>query len=187
MSIKRKILNLIRKAAGTGYVTADDIKRRGGVVGQGCAIYTNKIDLAHANLLTIGDNCTISDARILLHDASTVRGLGYSKVGRITIGNEVFVGADAIILPNVSIGNNVIIAAGAVVTKDVPNNSLVAGNPARVIGTYAYYLDRQEVALKESHCYHTHHSKRTMEELIKMRNDLIEGGFGYENGGKKEK
>lgn len=134
-------------------------------------------------MLTIGDNCTISDARILLHDASTVRGLGYSKVGRVTIGNEVFVGADAIILPNVAIGDNVIVAAGSVVTKDVPSNCLVAGNPARIIGTYVDYLNRQRTALEKSPCYYTHHTKRTLEELINMRNELIEGGFGYENGG----
>ena len=63
------------------------IRRHGGAVGERCAIYTHNIDYAHANLLTIGDDCTISNARNLLHDASAMRDLGYSKVGKVTIGN----------------------------------------------------------------------------------------------------
>lgn len=183
MRIKKTMLRFIRKLAGTGYITPDEIRRRGGVVGERCKIYTNKIDLAHANLLTIGDDCTISDARILLHDASTVRGLNYSKIGRVKIGNEVFIGADAVILPNVEIGDHVIIAAGAVVTKDIPADSVAAGNPAHVIGSYSAYLERQASALKSACCYHTHYSKRTMQELLDMRKDLNEGGFGFESGG----
>lgn len=49
------------------------------------------------------------------------------------IGDNCFIGTKAIILPGVKIGNEVVVAAGAVVTKDVPSNSIVAGNPARVI------------------------------------------------------
>lgn len=71
-------------------------------------IWSNKIDKGHAFLLEIGDRVTISDARILLHDASTKRFLGYSRVGKVVIGNDVFIGADAIILPGVTIGNNVV-------------------------------------------------------------------------------
>lgn len=183
MKLKKKILHFIRKLTGTGYITPDDIRHRGGGVGERCAIYTSKIDLAHANLLTIGDDCTISDARILLHDASTVRGLNYSKIGRVKIGNEVFIGADSVILPNVEIGDRVIVAAGAVVTKDIPANSVVAGNPAHIIGTYSAYLERQANAIKNANCYHTHYSKRTAQELLDMRKDLNEGGFGFENGG----
>lgn len=50
--------------------------------------------------------------QILAHDASTKRYLGYTKIGRVLIGNNVFVGAGTIILPSVAIGNNVIIGAG---------------------------------------------------------------------------
>jgi maltose O-acetyltransferase len=51
----------------------------------------------------------------------------------VTIGNDVWIGGGAIICPGVSIGNGVVIGAGAVVTRNVPDNVLVAGNPARVI------------------------------------------------------
>ncbi|MEK1372814.1 sugar O-acetyltransferase [Limosilactobacillus fermentum] len=51
----------------------------------------------------------------------------------VTIGNDVWIGGKATILPGVTIGDNVVVAAGAVVTKDVPSNTIVAGVPARVI------------------------------------------------------
>ena len=49
------------------------------------------------------------------------------------IGNQCFIGMNSIILPGVKIGNNVIVGAGAVVTKDIPSNTIVAGNPAKVL------------------------------------------------------
>ena len=51
----------------------------------------------------------------------------------IRIGNDVWIGGNVTIMPGLTSGNNVVIAAGAVVTKDVPNNSLVAGVPAKKI------------------------------------------------------
>lgn len=57
---------------------------------------------------------------------------GYSSKP-VTIGNNVWIGANAIILKGVSIGSGSVIAAGSVVTKDVPNNCVVAGNPAKVV------------------------------------------------------
>jgi len=51
----------------------------------------------------------------------------------IHIGNDVWIGGNVTIMPGLTIGNNVVIAAGAVVTKDVPNNSLVAGVPAKKV------------------------------------------------------
>jgi len=53
--------------------------------------------------------------------------------GRIVIGDDVWIGANAVIVPNVTIGSHVVIAAGAVVTRDVPDYAVVAGVPARVI------------------------------------------------------
>ena len=57
--------------------------------------------------------------------------IGYASP--VTIGNDVWIGANAVILPGVTIGNNVVVVAGAVVTKDVPDNTLVAGVPGQKI------------------------------------------------------
>lgn len=63
--------------------------------------------------------------------------------GCIEIMNNVFIGSNSIILPNIRIGNNVIIGSGSVVTKDIPDNSVVAGNPARVISTFDEYIKKR--------------------------------------------
>lgn len=72
------------------------------------------------------------DTIILAHDYATRRH-GGSFEEKTTIGAQCFIGCGSIILPGVSIGDNVIVGAGSVVTDDVPANSIVAGNPAKVI------------------------------------------------------
>lgn len=64
--------------------------------------------------------------------------------GCIEVMNNVFIGSNSIILPNVRIGSNVIIAAGSIITKDIPDNSVVAGVPARVIETFDNYLEKRK-------------------------------------------
>ena len=59
--------------------------------------------------------------------------LGYGKKGRPVIGDNVSLGASVTIIGNVHIGNNVIVGAGSVVVKDIPDNCVVAGNPAKII------------------------------------------------------
>ena len=76
------------------------------------------------------------DVKILTHDASTNKGRFATKIGQVKIGNNVFIGAGAIILCGVSIGDNVIVGAGTVVTHNIPSNLVVGGNPARVISTF---------------------------------------------------
>ena len=63
----------------------------------------------------------------------------FDTFGRISIGNNVYIGNNALIMPGVSIGNNVIIGAGSVVTKSIPSDVIVGGNPAKIIGTFADY------------------------------------------------
>lgn len=87
--------------------------------------------------VTIGDNCMLAP-RVCIYtathplDAETRNsGLEYGKP--VTIGDNVWLGGNAVITPGVTIGNNVVVAAGAVVVKDVPDNVVVGGNPAKII------------------------------------------------------
>lgn len=96
--------------------------------------------------VTIGDNVTLaSGVFILTHDASTNMYLGFTKKSPVNIGNYVFIGARTLILPGVNIGNNVIIGAGSIVTKDIPDNSVAVGNPAKVIGTTDAYIEKNKI------------------------------------------
>jgi maltose O-acetyltransferase len=56
-----------------------------------------------------------------------------AQASEIRIGNDVWLGANVTVLPGVTIGNNVVVGAGAVVSKDIPDNSLALGVPARIV------------------------------------------------------
>lgn len=155
-----------------GTVTTTELRKYGAVIGNNVEIWTSKIDKGHAFLLEIGDNVTISDARILLHDASTQIFLGYSKVGKVVIGNNVFIGADAIILPGVNIGNQVVVGAGSVVTKDIPDNCVVVGNPAHVIGSTSDFIEKNKILLNTRPKYDTYWPNKTKEEKEQMKQEL---------------
>jgi acetyltransferase-like isoleucine patch superfamily enzyme len=87
-----------------------------------------RLDKTYPQGIIIGDGSYLAfGAAILCHDMS--RNLRKNVV----IGKNCFIGANSIILPGVIIGNEVVVAAGSVVTKDVPSNSIVAGNPAKTI------------------------------------------------------
>lgn len=128
----------------TGELSLEALVKRGLTVGRDCHIGQGVIlDPAHCWHITIGDEVTIApNVHILAHDASTKRHLGYTRIGKVRIGQRVFLGAGVIVLPNVTIGDNSIIGAGSVVTHDVPANVVAAGNPARVITTLDAYLRR---------------------------------------------
>ena len=83
------------------------------------------------NHVMIGPNTLITTVG---HPLSPKARRGYmAKAAPVRIGNDVWIGGNVTILPGVTIGNNVVVAAGAVVTKDVPDNSLIGGVPARLI------------------------------------------------------
>jgi maltose O-acetyltransferase len=107
------------------------------------------LDYGHCWLITIGENVTLAPhVKILAHDASTKHSLGYTKIGLVNIGNNVFIGMGSIVLPNVTIGDNVIIGAGSVVTKNIPSGSIAAGNPAKVFGMTNDYLAKNKEFIK---------------------------------------
>lgn len=83
------------------------------------------------NHVMIGPNTLITTVGHPLSPAA--RRAYMAEAAPVRIGDDVWIGGNVTILPGVTIGNNVVVAAGAVVTKDVPDNSLVAGVPARLI------------------------------------------------------
>ena len=122
----------------------DRLVQRGLKLGQNCEIHDGFFfDPSHCFLISIGDNCELApNVRLIAHDASPKKLLGYAKIGRIDIRNNCFIGDSVIVLPGVTIGENSIIGAGSIVTKDVPPNSVAAGNPARVICSVQAYADK---------------------------------------------
>lgn len=79
----------------------------------------------------IGPNCSFYCAMHPLDIKTRNEGLEYSKP--ITVGNNVWFGGDVVVLAGVTIGDGVVVGAGSVVTKNVPNNVVIAGNPAKII------------------------------------------------------
>lgn len=136
-------------------------------------------DPSHCFLISIGDNCTICpNVRLIAHDASTKKHLGYTKIGRIQIGNNCFLGDSVIVLPAVSIGPNSIIGAGSVVTNDIPDGSVAAGNPARVIMSTKDYLDKIRSYKKSKNIFNEEYligniDNKKLKEMIEFLDDEI--------------
>lgn len=104
----------------------------------GCQFLANyNVTILDRAAVTIGDcvmlapNVVITTASHPLDPQGRRKHLGIARP--VTIGNDVWIGANAVILSGIQIGNNVVVAAGAVVTKNVPDNTLVAGVPARIV------------------------------------------------------
>lgn len=132
-----------------GFTRADYLRRHDilSSIGEKVYFYT-RILPEDPKLLRIGNNVVIAtNVRFVNHDRadimlSTMFGKKYMKCyDCIEIGDNVFIGADAIVLPGVKIGNDSIIGAGAVVTKDLPSGKVWGGVPARCIGKFNDFID----------------------------------------------
>lgn len=92
-------------------------------------------DNLYPEYITIGENTIItSGVKILSHYLDTTQPSLSFYTGKVVIGNNVFIGINSLIVKPVQIGDNTVIAAGSVITKDVPNNWIVGGCPAKKLG-----------------------------------------------------
>ncbi len=178
MSLIKEFLYRLRgeftteKLISMGMKVGKNFKRLNGVI----------LDPGHCWLIEIGDNVTMAPrVHILAHDASTKAFLNYTKIGRVTIGDNVFIGAETVVLPGVNIGNNVVVGANSTVTHDVPNNMVVAGSPAKVICTLDEYLQKEKDRMADAPVYDEAYTLRKnvpMDKRMQQKDELC-GKIGY--------
>lgn len=178
MNMIKRLLIKVGIMKGIDYNSVQYLRSKGVVIGENVDIINSLIDGDHGYLITIGNNVTITNAVLLSHDASIKKELGYSKVGCINIGNDVFIGYHAIVLPNVNIGNKVIIGSGTVVSRDVPDNVVIVGNPYKIICTYDDYMKKHKELMKKMPLYKSKEPKTAL-EMAQIRKELT-GIIGYD-------
>lgn len=136
------------------------LRDKGILIGENCRFFdpiSNIIDIQNPYMITIGDNVKITSKVIILtHDyswsvLSNLKGEMLGGVGKVNIGNNVFVGMGTIILKNTEIGDNVIIGAGSIVSGKIESNSVYAGNPARkIMDIEKFYEKRKARQIREA-------------------------------------
>lgn len=127
------------------------LRKNGCKIGSGTIFYAPKlkpVDETSLHYIEIGKNCRITQGVIILaHDYSyavlrPVYHCMFTKAAKTIIGDNVFIGINSVITMGTQIGNNVIVGSGSVVTKDVPDNCVVAGNPAKIICSLEEYYEK---------------------------------------------
>ncbi len=154
-------------------------------IGRNVTIMPNVIiDDKYPYLISIGDNCSFSNGVLILaHDATTFKFTGgYSKVAKVEIKDNVYVGQNSIILPGITIGSNVLVAAGSVVNKNIPENSCVAGVPARVYAKFDEFIENHKHLIDERSFFEYKDFSKPNVEFKEKIKKLVENGHIYVKG-----
>lgn len=105
-------------------------------IGRNCNIHTLHFS-TEPYLITLGDDVTVApDTKFVTHDGSITKfkpEISGGIFGKITVGNNVFIGNNCVFLPNTVIGDNCIVGAGSIVRGRFPENSVIFGNPAKIV------------------------------------------------------
>ena len=165
--IKRRLFN--PKSSSKTFI--EYLKKSGCRVGEGVFFYSPKntlVDDARLDWISFGAYTKITSGVVILahdyspsvlihtHNSALLEGGKYT-----TIGSNCFIGMNAIIMPGCTIGNNCIVGAGAVVTKDIPDNTVCGGNPAKVIMSIdEFYEKRKSNYLNNAKRVVTHFKKK---------------------------
>lgn len=126
------------------------LRERGVTIGEGCVILTDQFSL-EPYLVEIGDRVAVSGGTMFLtHDGAAWllrrRRPDAQHFGRITVGDDTFIGQNCIILPGSRIGSHCVVGAGAVVRGTIPDNTVAMGNPATVVGRTGLFLEMMDAS-----------------------------------------
>jgi acetyltransferase-like isoleucine patch superfamily enzyme len=124
------------------------LRKKGVKIGEGCLILTEEFS-TEPYLVELGNHVGVSGGTIFLtHDGSIwllrEKRPEIQHVGKIIVGDNTYIGQNCIILPGSRIGSNCVIGAGTVVRGEIPDDSLVIGNPCKIIGQASICLMRNE-------------------------------------------
>lgn len=160
MKLKNIIKRLIWGYRANSEVYSKQLRKKGMQIGKGTVFIdpkTTVLDETRPWLIKIGQGCCFTaHVTVLTHDYgwSVIKAVYGDVIGsakKVTIGDYVFVGQNSTILGGCTVGNNVVIGANSVITKNVPDNVVVAGNPAKIICTLdEYYKKRKKAELFEA-------------------------------------
>ena len=148
-------------------------RKLGARVGDDCRIIGNAFQIlgSEPELIEIGNHVSISSGtRFLNHHGELwvlrSKEKNLQRFEKITIGNNVFVGQNVVVLPGITIGNNVVVGAGSIVTHNIPDNVVYAGCPAKFICGLNDFSQRQ---LKKPYSI-INSKKERIKEIRKVRN-----------------
>lgn len=184
--IIKKIL-FREKSSSDSYI--NHLRKKGMSIGEGTVFFhvrTIFIDETRPWMIKIGNNVKITKGvTILTHgfDWAVLKGV-YGDIlgssGAVSIGDNVFIGMNTIILKGTNIGNNVIIGAGSIVNKDIPDNTVVAGNPAKIIMSLEDYYNKrlneqkkeaQELTYRYREIYKKDPDDKALDEFFELFSD----------------
>lgn len=149
--MKKFLRKLILKEKSSSEEYIKYLRKKGMTIGERVTFFQpnqTTVDVQYPWMISIGDDVQITKGVVILthgYDWSVTKKYKNHLMGNsgpVTIGSNVFIGINTIILPNVSIGNNVVIGAGSVVTRSIPDNSVAVGNPCHVIYDIDTYYEK---------------------------------------------
>ena len=180
MKIYRKI-SVLRHSFYIRYLIVN-----GTVIGKNVTIAKSAfIDSGYPYLISIGDNCTISDGCVILaHDGAPFKFANqHTRIGKVEIKDNCYFGMNCIVTPGVTIGPDVMVAAGSVINKDIPPNSCVAGVPARFFAKFDETIAGHLEQIKERGVFtHEELHQEINDEIRKQVREAVKDGFAYSKG-----